>query len=83
MDNQQSPNSQAKSTRHHTIKVNTPSTLPRFDLVQPSYSRNRRLSSITSTIPPETILEGASTNVSHSSAEQIPASSEIANDKKG
>jgi hypothetical protein len=57
--------------------------LPRFDLVQPSYSRNRRLSSITSTIPPETILEGASTNVSRSSAEQIPASSEIANDKKG
>jgi len=83
MDNQQSPSSQGKPTRRHTIEVNTPSMMPRFDFVLPSYSRDRRLSSITSTVPPETIIDGVSTNVSLSSADQNPSSSEIANNRKG
>jgi hypothetical protein len=83
MDNQQSENSPAQPTRRHSIEINTPSTIPRFDFVLPSYGRNRRLSSITSTVPPETIIEGVSTDASISSAEQNPSSSELANNRKG
>jgi hypothetical protein len=82
MDNQQSPNSQVQPTHRQTIELNTQSTVPRFDFVVPSYSRDRRFSSIISTVPPETILEGGSTNASLSSTEQNPPSSEVANNRK-
>ncbi len=83
MDNQQLQNSLAKTPRRHTIEINTPSTLPRFDFILPSYSRDRRLSSIASVIPPETILERVSTNASFTSVEQNPSSSEAENNRNG
>jgi hypothetical protein len=57
--------------------------IPRFDYVLPSYSRDRRLSSITSIVPPETILEHVSTNTSLESVAQNPASQEVANNERG
>lgn len=83
MDNQQSSDLQVQSARRHTIDVNTPSMIPRFDFVLPSYSRDRRLSSITSTVPPETIIDGVATNTNFSNIEQNPSSSEISNNRKG
>ena len=83
MDNQQSPNSPAKPVRRHTIEVNTPSMMPRFDFILPSYRRDRRLSSKTSKVLPETIIETVSANVSLSSAEQNPSLSEVEDNRKG
>lgn len=56
MDNSQQPNTPEKPTRRHTIDVNLQTTTPRYDFVVPSYSRDRRVSSITTTLPPGTIL---------------------------
>jgi hypothetical protein len=75
MNNEQS---QAKPTRRHTIDVHTPSMIPRFNIVLPSYNRDRRVSSITSVIPPETIINGIPAN-----SEQNSVSSETANNQKG
>jgi hypothetical protein len=83
MDSQQSPNSPSKPSRRHTIEANTSSTMPHFDFILPSYTRDRRLSSITSTVPPETIIDTVSANVSLSSAGQNPSSSETVDDIKG
>jgi hypothetical protein len=83
MDNQQIPNSPTKPTRRHTIEVNSQSMMPRFDFVLPSYRRDRRLSSITSIVPPETILEHVSTNVSLESVAQNPSPQEVANNEIG
>ncbi len=80
---QQAPNSPTRPTRRHTIDVNTSSVLPRFDLIFPTYSRDRRLSSITSTVPPETILAGISTNASFSTAQQNSSSTEQASNRQG
>ena len=62
MENQQLPSSSPKPTRRHTM--------PHFDFVLPSYSRDRRLSSITAFRPPETILEHVATDASFSTAQQ-------------
>jgi hypothetical protein len=83
MDNQRSPNSPAKPVRRHTIDLNTPSMMPRFDFILPSYRRDRRLSSITLTVLPETIIETVSANISLSSAGQNPSSSEVEDNRKG
>jgi hypothetical protein len=77
MDSQQSSNPLAKSTHHNTTEVNTSSTIPHFDFILPSYSRDRRLSL------PETIVNDGSINASFSTAEQNPSSSEIENNRKG
>ncbi len=83
MDNEQIPNSPARPGRRHTIEVNSPSMMPRFDFILPSYSRDRRLSSFTSVIPPQTILEHVSTNTSLASVAQNPTLQEVANDEGG
>ena len=83
MDNERIPNSPTASGRRHTIEVNSPSMIPRFDFVLPSYSRDRRLSSFTSVIPPATILEHVSTNTSLASVAQNSTPQEVANDEGG
>jgi hypothetical protein len=83
MDKQQSPNSLEQPARRHTIAANTESTAPRYDFVLPSYSRDRRVSSITSTLPPGTIITDGSTNANISIPEQNSSSVETANNKKG
>lgn len=77
MDNQRSSNLPPKSAHHHTIEGNTTSTMPHFDYVLPSYRRDRRVSSVTSAVLPETIIEEVLTT------EQNPSSSETANTVKG
>lgn len=83
MDKQQSSNSQERPTRRHTMDTNTESIVPRYDFVLPSYSRDRRKSSITTTVPPEAINIDGSANVNISIPEQGSSSTEIANNKKG
>jgi hypothetical protein len=83
MDNQQSPNTPEESTRRHTIDVDTPTMTPRYDFVLPSYNRDRRASSITTTIPSETIINDGLSSVSVSIPEQTLSSLEIENNKKG
>lgn len=62
MENQQLPSSPSIPTRRHTM--------PHVDFVLPSYSRDRRLSSINSVRLPETILEHVATDASFSTAQQ-------------
>jgi len=83
MDSQQTSNPLAKSTHHDTTEVNTSSTIPHFDFILPSYSRDRRLSSIASVVLPETIVNDGSINASFSTIEQNLSSSEIENNRKG
>lgn len=65
------------------VEIST-NNLPHFDFVVPAYSKNRRLSSITSTVLPETLMNTISANVSFASAEQNPPLPETENDgKKG
>ncbi|CAF0890312.1 unnamed protein product [Adineta ricciae] len=63
------------------VEIST-NNLPHFDFVVPAYSKNRRLSSITSTVLPETLMNTISANVSFSSAEQNPSSPETENSRK-
>ena len=83
MDKQQLPNSAETLTRRHTIDANTQSYTPRYDFVLPSYRRDRRVSSITTTVPSEIIITDGSTNVSIPSLEQNASSLETADDRKG
>jgi hypothetical protein len=69
--------------RRHTIDVNPDSTMPRYDFVLPSYSRNRRVSSIITTVPPATISYDGSTNVNISIPNANSSTLETANNKKG
>ena len=75
MDRQQSTNSVERPVRH-SIDVNPDSTTPRYDFVLPSYSRDRRVSSTTSTIPPESIIHANSSNVNVSIPDQNSSSSQ-------
>ena len=63
MDNPQAANSEETPARRYTIDANPDATIPRYDFVLPSYSRDRRKSSVTSTLPPGTIVNDGSTNV--------------------
>lgn len=72
MENQQLPSSPAQPTRRHTM--------PHFDFVLPSYSRDRRLSSLTTVRPPETIPEHVATDESFASAQE-DVSSAVGNDR--
>lgn len=84
MDKLQATNSLETQTRRNTIDSNnTETSAPRYDFVLPSYSRDRRKSSITTTLPPETIVTDGTTNVNISIPEQDPSSSETANTQKG
>jgi hypothetical protein len=83
MDNQQSLNPLEKRTRRHTIDANIESMAPRYDFVLPSYRRDRRVSSITTTLPAETIINDGSVNVNISIPEQNSTSLETADNKKG
>jgi hypothetical protein len=56
---------------------------PRYDFVLPSYSRDRRVSSITTTIPAAAIITDGSTSVNISIPEQNSSSLETADNKKG
>lgn len=69
MDSPQLPSSPAKPARRHTM--------PHFDFVLPSYTRDRRLSSLTAVKTPETIPEHVSTDTSSVGAEQNVAPAEI------
>jgi len=83
MDKQQSPNPLNQPMRRHTIDNNIESMTPRYDFVLPSYSRDRRVSSITTTIPPAAIITDGSTSVNISIPEQNSSSLETADNKKG
>lgn len=83
MDSSQSSNSQAKTTQSHILDVNTLSTIPHFDFVLPSYTRDRRLSSIASTVIPEEIVNSITASASFSSIEPNPSSPETENERKG
>ena len=63
------------------VEIST-NNLPHFDFVVPAYSKNRRLSSITSTVLPETLMNTISANISFSSAEQNAPSPETENNRK-
>jgi hypothetical protein len=80
MDRQQLPNPPETPTRRHSINVDTQ---PRFDFVLPSYRRDRRVSSITTTIPLETVIGEGSTRISIPNSEQNASSSETADNRKG
>ncbi|CAF0720523.1 unnamed protein product [Rotaria sp. Silwood1] len=82
MDQQQSPNTPEKPMRRHTIDVHTLSMPPRYDFVLPSYSRDRRVSSIITTIPSSTVINENSTNVNIPIPEQNSPSFERADNKK-
>ncbi|UJR22712.1 hypothetical protein I4U23_025746 [Adineta vaga] len=80
MSKQTRSNSLSKSTQQQTNEVEiSTNNLPHFDFVVPSYGRDRRLSSITSTVLPETLLNTISANVSFSSVEQNSPSTETEN----
>jgi hypothetical protein len=83
MDRQQLPNPPETQTRRHSINVDTQLNTPRFDLVLPSYRRDRRVSSITTTIPLETVIGEGSTRNSIPNSEQNASSLETADDRKG
>ena len=83
MDNQQSSSSPEIPTRRHTIDIHTQSIAPRYDFVLPSYSRDRRVSSTTTTIPSGMIITDGSTGVNIQIPEQNSSSREVANNKKG
>lgn len=84
MDRQQLPDSPEKPARRHTINVDTQlNTPPRYDFVLPSYSRDRRVSSITTTVPPETIINASSTNINISIPDQNSVSQERENTRRG
>jgi hypothetical protein len=83
MDRQQSANSVERPEHRHSIDVNPDSTTPRYDFVLPSYSRDRRVSSITSTIPPEIIIHGNSSNVNISIPDQNSSSQGATNTREG
>lgn len=89
MSRQTRANSLSKSTQQQQQETNeieiSTNNLPHFDFVVPAYGRDRRLSSITSTVLPETLLNTISGNVSFSSVEQNVPSTETENnnDNKG
>src|ERR1700728_905675 len=83
MDTPPSPNLPEQPPRRHTIDVHPELTVPRYDLVLPSYSRDRRVSSTTTTIPLETIMNDGSTNVGITVPDQNSSSIETANNRKG
>ncbi|CAF1316670.1 unnamed protein product [Adineta steineri] len=74
--------SSSNSKHNQTNEVDTPTTMPHYDFVLPSYNRDRRLSSTISTVIPDATFNTVSGDVSFSSAEQIPSSSEIENNTK-
>ncbi|CAF4355797.1 unnamed protein product [Rotaria sp. Silwood2] len=82
MDQQQSPNTPDKPMRRHTIDVHTLSMPPRYDFVLPSYSRDRRVSSITTTVPSSTVINENSTNVNIPIPEQTASSFEREDNQK-
>ncbi|CAF1083260.1 unnamed protein product [Rotaria sordida] len=82
MDLQQSPNTPEKPMRRHTIDVHTLSMPPRYDFVLPSYSRDRRASSIITTVPSATVINDNSTNVNIPIPEQNSSSFERVDNKK-
>ena len=77
------PTTPERPARRHTIDANILSTTPRYDFILPSYSRNRRLSSIITTLPPGILLHDGSTNVSIPIPEQNQISEETASNTKG
>lgn len=83
MDNPQAPNTPERPIRRHTIDVNVQTTAPRYDFVLPSYSRDRRVSSITATVPSETIINENSSNVTIPVSGQNSSSFARTNDDKG
>lgn len=62
MDRQEAVNSIERSVLSHALDGNIDTTAPRYDFVLPSYSRDRRVSSVTSTVPSEIIINANSTN---------------------
>jgi hypothetical protein len=83
MDRQQPANSVERPELRHSIDINPDSTTPRYDFVLPSYSRDRRVSSTTSTVPPETIIHANSTNINISIPDQNSSSQGAANTIEG
>jgi hypothetical protein len=83
MDNQQSSNSPERLARRHTTDTNTQSIAPRYDFVLPSYSRDRRVSSTTTTVPAEIIIADGAAGVNIPIPEQNSSSLETANNQKG
>jgi hypothetical protein len=83
MAKQQSANSVERPELRHTIDINPDATTPRYDFVLPSYSRDRRVSSTTLPIPPETIIHANSTNVNISVPDQNSSSQGAVNIKEG
>jgi hypothetical protein len=83
MDKQELPNPLRQPMRRHTIDTNTESMTPRYDFVLPSYSRDRRVSSIITTIPPAAIITDGSTSVNISIPEQNASPLETVDNKEG
>ena len=84
MNQQQIVNSPEKPTRRHTINITSQQHLPHYDFVLPSYTRDRRVSSITTIIPPTIIINDSSTNVNNlPNSEENPSSSEATNHNEG
>ena len=74
-------NSVERPVCSHAVDTDTDTTAPRYDFVLPSYSRDRRVSSVTSTIPSEVIINANALNTNpgvtlHNSALQGAANTE-------
>jgi len=83
MDNPQAPNSPERPTRRHTIDVNPDSTVPRYDFILPSYSRDRRRPSITTTVPPGMVINNGPGNINIPIPEPSSTSAELENKTDG
>lgn len=83
MDRQETANSLERSVLSHALDGNIDTTAPRYDFVLPSYSRDRRVSSVTSTVPSEIIMHANSTNNHTGVTLQNSAAQEAANTGRG
>ena len=83
MDRQEAVNSIERSVLSHALDGNIDTTAPRYDFVLPSYSRDRRVSSVTSTVPSEIIINANSTNSHTGVTLQNSALQETANTGRG
>jgi hypothetical protein len=81
MDNAESSNPSDRPTRRHTIDVDIQSTAPRYDFILPSYSRDRRVSSITTTMRPETMMNDGLTNIHMTNSELNASTSDMATNR--
>ena len=75
MDNSPSSNTSERTRRRHTIDANDQTIMPRYDFVLPSYSRDRRISSIIATIPSATIMNDGTTNINLATASEANSTS--------